>query len=168
MMLDYRLRPLARHIFVTAIALMACIGVLVILPTLLPAAEPMPVEQLSITTDLGTTTFQIEVASTDDTREQGLMYRASMPQDHGMLFDFGVTQPVAFWMKNTYIPLDMIFIRANGTVASIARDTTPLSETVVPSGVPVRFVLEVNAGVAAKLGLKPGDQVVNRLMKKAS
>lgn len=167
-MLDYRLRPLVRHVFVTAIALMACIGVLVILPNLLPAAEPMPVEQLSIMTDLGTTTFQIEVAATDETREQGLMYRASMPRDHGMLFDFAVTQPVYFWMKNTYIPLDMIFIRADGTVASIARDTTPLSETVVPSGAPVRFVLEVNAGVAAKLGLKAGDHVVNRLMKKAS
>ena len=86
------------------------------------------------------------------------MFRRSMRPDHGMLFDFQTPQPVAFWMKNTPLPLDMLFIDATGTVVQIAADTVPFSETPVPSEQPIRAVLEVNAGVAERLGIDTGGQ----------
>jgi uncharacterized membrane protein (UPF0127 family) len=82
-----------------------------------------------------------------------------------MLFDFGQPQPITMWMKNTYIPLDMLFIRGDGTVARIAADTEPLSTRVIPAGEPVPFVLELNAGTAKRLGLAPGDRVEHSLIK---
>ncbi len=87
-------------------------------------------------------------------RARGLMFRRSMAADHGMLFDFERVEPVAMWMKNTYLPLDMLFLRADGTVARIAADTEPLSTRTIPSGEPVLGVLELNAGTAARLGLR--------------
>lgn len=114
---------------------------------------------LTVVTAKGEHVFQVEVADTNETRAQGLMFRTEMAADAGMLFDFKTEQPVYFWMKNTYLPLDMIFIRANGAVARIEANTVPLSERSVPSGSPVRYVLEVNAGRAAQIGLKPGDVV---------
>ena len=87
------------------------------------------------------------------------MFRESMPADHGMLFDFKTDQPVAFWMKNTPLPLDMLFIDGKGTVVRIAADTVPFSEAPVSSGQPIRAVLEVNAGTAARLGIAPGAKV---------
>ncbi len=105
------------------------------------------------------TKFEVEVVDTDETRSKGLMFRKSMPDDHGMLFDFRREEPVYFWMKNTYIPLDMIFIAADGRIVSIAHDTTPLSEATVSSRGPVRYVLEVNAGTARRLHLSAGDTV---------
>ena len=80
-----------------------------------------------------------------------------------MLFDFQVEAPVSFWMKNTYIPLDMIFIRGDGTIASIAQNTEPMSERLIPSNAAVRGVLEVIAGTTRKLGIKPGDRVAHRI-----
>ena len=129
------------------------------------ASEPGPTEPLAITTSLGSANFNVEIADTESSREEGLMYRPALAADAGMLFDFKSTKPVYFWMKNTYVPLDMIFIRADGTVAHIAAGATPLSEKTISSEGPVRFVLEVNAGTAARIGLKVGDKVVNRLMK---
>lgn len=164
-MISQRLQPLLRQVIVTIVALVVCAGAMTFLPTLLPAAEAPKVEPLSVATDRGTTTFQVEIAATDEARETGLMYRSSLGPDRGMLFDFVQTQQVYFWMKNTYVPLDMIFIRADGTVASVAENTVPLSETIVPSNVPVRFVLEVVAGTAAKIGVKTGDRVSHPLMK---
>lgn len=114
---------------------------------------------LTVVTAKGEHVFQVEVADTNETRAKGLMFRTEMAADAGMLFDFKTEQPVYFWMKNTYLPLDMIFIRANGTVARIEANTVPLSERSVPSGSPVRYVLEINAGRAAQIGLKPGDVV---------
>lgn len=114
---------------------------------------------LTVVTAKGEHVFQVEVADTNETRAQGLMFRTEMAADAGMLFDFKTEQLVYFWMKNTYLPLDMIFIRANGTVARIEANTVPLSERSVPSGSPVRYVLEINAGRAAQIGLKPGDVV---------
>jgi uncharacterized protein len=114
---------------------------------------------LTVVTAKGEHVFQVEVADTNETRAQGLMFRTEMAADAGMLFDFKTEQPVYFWMKNTYLPLDMIFIRANGSVARIEANTVPLSERSVPSGSPVRYVLEINAGRAAQIGLKPGDVV---------
>jgi uncharacterized membrane protein (UPF0127 family) len=87
------------------------------------------------------------------------MFRKELPDGQGMLFDFKVEQEVGFWMKNTYIPLDMIFIRADGTIRRIAANTEPLSERLVPSGGPIRFVLEVSGGTAKKLGIEPGTKV---------
>ena len=101
----------------------------------------------------------VEIASNDETRARGLMFRRSMPEDAGMLFVFAEERHQSFWMKNTYLPLDMIFIRADGTIRSIATDATPLSEATISSKGAVRFVLEVNAGTAKRLGWKAGDTV---------
>ena len=93
---------------------------------------------------------------TPEGRAKGLMFRQHMPEDRGMLFDFEREEPVAMWMRNTYIPLDMLFIRANGVVHRVHERAQPLDETTIPAGAPVRFVLELNGGVAAKLGIKAG------------
>ena len=106
--------------------------------------------------------FAIELALTPQQRAQGLMFRKEMARDEGMLFLFDREAPRAFWMKNTYLPLDIIFLDAAGRIVSIARDTTPLSETPIPSEQPAAAVLELNAGTAAELGLQQGDRVVYR------
>jgi uncharacterized membrane protein (UPF0127 family) len=103
--------------------------------------------------------FAVELAVTPDQREQGLMFRQSMAANAGMLFIYPQPQPVEFWMKNTLIPLDMLFIRQDGTIARIAAEAVPGDETPIPSGEPVRAVLEINGGVAATLGIKAGDRV---------
>jgi uncharacterized membrane protein (UPF0127 family) len=87
------------------------------------------------------------------------MFRKELPEGQGMLFDFERDQPVAFWMHNTYISLDMIFIRGDGRIAHIAENTEPMSDRLIPSGGPVRAVLEVIAGTARKLGIARGDRV---------
>ncbi|EIM28871.1 DUF192 domain-containing protein [Microvirga lotononidis] len=131
------------------------------------AAYAQAFESLSIATKGGQRqTFKVEVARNDADRAQGLMFRRSMPADQGMLFDFGRVEPVSMWMQNTYLPLDMLFIRADGTIARIAANTEPLSTRTIPSGEPVLSVLELNAGSAAKLGIKPGDRVEHPLFKR--
>ncbi len=117
------------------------------------------VERLQIVTASGTHEFQVEIAADDATRERGLMNRRYMPPDRGMLFEFDREAPVSFWMKNTYIPLDMIFISRAGVVTSIVADAEPLSERVIPSGPPCAAVLELNGGAAAAIGLKVGDKI---------
>jgi len=102
--------------------------------------------------------FTVELADDDRERATGLMYRRSMPRDAGMLFDFENETSVSFWMANTYIPLDMLFIRADGTIKSIAERTTPLSQRSVPED-GVRYVLEINGGLSDELGIRPGDKV---------
>jgi uncharacterized membrane protein (UPF0127 family) len=114
---------------------------------------------LEIASKTGVHSFTVEVVATDEERARGLMYRRELPEGRGMLFDFKSEQPVSFWMKNTLIPLDMIFIRADGRILSIAENTEPLSERLVPSGGPVLGVLEVIGGTAKKLGIAPGDRV---------
>jgi uncharacterized protein len=114
---------------------------------------------LEIASKTGVHSFSVELVATDAEREKGLMYRRELPEGRGMLFDFQAEQPVAFWMKNTYIPLDMIFIRKDGRILRIAENTEPLSERLVPSGGPVLAVLEVIGGTAKKLGIAPGDRV---------
>ena len=116
-------------------------------------------EPLRITTSSGAHAFQVEIAKDEASREKGLMFRRFMPADRGMLFEFEKNRPVSFWMKNTYIPLDMIFIAPNGVVTHIAANAEPLSEAVVPSGGPCVAVLELNGGAAAQIGLQPGDKV---------
>lgn len=119
----------------------------------------LPKAPLVIDTAKGPARFSVELAATSRQQERGLMFRTRVAPDEGMLFDFGRNGERAFWMKNTLIPLDMLFIRADGTIATIAANTTPLSEDVVPSRAPVRGVLEIAGGRAAELGIKPGDRV---------
>lgn len=130
-------------------------------PAFAETAVVGPRERLEVMTARGPVAFAVEVVADDESRARGLMFRTEMAPDHGMLFDFRREQPVWFWMKNTYLPLDMIFARADGTILTIAANATPLSEAMVPSGGPVRFVLEVNAGIAAARGIKPGDRLVH-------
>lgn len=131
--------------------------------TSLAGAAAQGLETLTLVTASGRHSFQVEVMRTPDARARGLMFRRHMPEDRGMLFDFERSEPVSMWMQNTYIPLDMIFIRTDGTVARIAEQTEPLSTRTIPSGEPVRGVLEINGGIAAKINLKPGDRVEHPL-----
>ena len=116
-------------------------------------------EPLTVTTSTGEHRFEVEIAKDEATREKGLMFRRYMPEDRGMLFEFDANRPVAFWMKNTYIPLDMVFIAPNGVVTHIARNAEPLSEAEISSGGPCIAVLEINGGEAARIGLHDGDRV---------
>lgn len=122
-------------------------------------------ERLTIQTSGAVRTFQVEVVDTPETRARGLMFRKTMPRWQGMLFDFKTEQPVGFWMENTYIPLDIIFVRADGTIESIAANATPLSREVLESRGPVLGVLEINGGLAAELGIRPGDRVRHRMFQ---
>src|SRR5260221_390692 len=128
----------------------------------LAAAELQPLE---IASKSGVHVFAVEMASTPAEQANGLMFRRELPEGQGMLFDFHDEQPLSFWMKNTYIPLDMIFIRGDGRILRIAENTVPLSETLVPSGGPVRAVLEVIGGTAQKLGIAPGDRVGHAIFR---
>jgi uncharacterized membrane protein (UPF0127 family) len=124
------------------------------------------VEPLSIVTRDGQRhVFQVEIARNDADRARGLMFRRSMPADHGMLFDFERVEPIAMWMQNTYLPLDMLFIRSDGSIARIAANAEPLSTRTIPSGEPVLAALELNGGTAARLGIKAGDRVEHPLFK---
>lgn len=127
------------------------------------AASKLRTEPLDIVTHAGVRHFNVEVADTDATREHGLMYRKSMAPHRGMLFDFRAPQSVTFWMKNTLIPLDMIFIAKDGHVVSIARNAEPMSEALIPSGGPIVGVLEIRGGRAAEIGVEPGDLVRERI-----
>lgn len=122
-------------------------------------------ETLTIQTTGGVRTFKVEFVDTPETRARGLMFRKSLPRGEGMLFDFKTEQPVGFWMENTYIPLDIIFIRADGSIESIAANATPLSRQVLESRGPVLGVLEINGGLAAELGIRPGDRVRHRMFQ---
>lgn len=116
-------------------------------------------DTLQIETGTGTHTVHVEIAADEDSRERGLMYRRSLAPDAGMLFEFDEDQPVAMWMKNTYIPLDMVFLSADGRVVNIVRDATPLSLDILRSDGPVRATLELPAGAADRLGIAPGARV---------
>ena len=101
----------------------------------------------------------VEIADTPAKRTFGLMYRQDLPKSHGMLFLFPSEEPLSFWMKNTPLPLDIIFINAAHTIVSIAANTTPFSETPIPSQGPTQFVLEVNAGFCQQNNITAGAQV---------
>jgi uncharacterized protein len=123
-------------------------------------------ERLEIVTASGTHEFSVEVMRTEQQRERGLMFRRFLPQQRGMLFDFATERRVMMWMKNTYLPLDMIFISRAGKVVGLAENTEPLSEKIISSRAPTYGVLEVNAGTAARIGLRIGDSVHHPLFDK--
>lgn len=118
-------------------------------------------ERLTIRSGDNSHGFSVELALSNRQQMQGLMFRRRMAADAGMLFVYRREEPTAMWMKNTYIPLDMLFIARDGTIKRIAERTVPMSEAVISSGGPVVAVLELNAGTASRLGLKPGDRVVS-------
>jgi len=118
-------------------------------------------QTLEIASKTGVHVFSVEVADNDAERAKGLMYRKDLAEGRGMLFDFHRDQEVSFWMQNTYIPLDMIFIRGDGRILRIEENTEPLSTRLIPSRGPVRAVLEVTGGSARKLGIAPGDRVAS-------
>lgn len=124
-------------------------------------AETLSREELVLVTATGTHRFSIEIADDPLERARGLMFREEMARDHGMLFDFGREGERSFWMRNTPLPLDIIYIAQDGTVVSIVRGE-PFDETPLPSDGPARFVFEVNAGIAEDIGLMPGDRLIHR------
>ncbi len=124
-------------------------------------------ESLKFITATGTHNFEIEVARSMEEKSRGLMFRQGLADNAGMLFPYEPAQEITMWMKNTYISLDMVFIRADGTVLRIAAGTEPFSEAVIASNGDARAVLEVRAGIAAKIGLKSGDRVIHALFGKA-
>jgi len=138
-------------------AALAFVGLLVLAAPVRTAGQ----QTLEIASKTGVHTFAVEIADNDADRAKGLMYRKELPEGRGMLFDFHREQEVSFWMQNTYIPLDMVFIRADGRILRIAENTEPLSTRLIPSGGPVRAVLEVMGGTTRKLGIAPGDRVAS-------
>lgn len=126
---------------------------------------PSPVF-LAIETRTGVHRFIVEIADEQEEREVGLMFREDLPQDQGMLFDFGTDRMVSMWMRNTPLSLDMVFIDRSGTVVRVAQNTTPFSTDIISSGEPVRYVLELNAGVASGNGIRSGDKVMHPLVTK--
>ncbi|MEN3976656.1 DUF192 domain-containing protein [Emcibacter sp. SYSU 3D8] len=129
-------------------------------PPEMGTAQTLPLAPLTVETRKGRVALQVQVADTDTTRQTGLMYRTSMPEREGMLFIFPHVHPVAFWMKNTILPLDIIFVDAAGRIMNIAAGTTPFSLRPITSDGPTKAVLELNAGASARLGIGVGDRVV--------
>lgn len=154
------------------VVVMMAAGAYMLMPTPLAAngrAMVLPVDPVplvAVTTE-GEKRFTIEVADDVGERSAGLMFREEMDDAHGMLFVFEQTQPVGFWMKNTPMRLDMIFIGQDGVVRAV-KQGEPLSEAVVTPGEPVRFVLEFKAGTAARAGIKPGTELRHPAINQAA
>lgn len=127
------------------------------------AAHAAEVQPLEIATKSGVQVFAVEMAKTEEEKTTGLMYRKELADGRGMLFDFSPEQEVSMWMKNTFIPLDMIFIRADGRILRIAENTEPQSTRIISSGGLAKGVLEVIGGTARKYGIAPGDRVAHPL-----
>ncbi len=134
-------------------------AILSVLPFFHVPAIAAELEPLAIETADGTRNFDVEVMRTDADRMRGLMFRRDMLPDRGMLFEFPGKEPIQMWMKNTYLPLDMIFFR-DGRVLSIAENTEPFSERIISSDGPATQVVEVNAGTAQRLKIKVGDRLI--------
>jgi uncharacterized membrane protein (UPF0127 family) len=151
--------PLRRHLFV-----------LVLLLAAVPAwaLENFATSELTILTAGGPQKFAIELALTNAQMEQGLMFRRSLAPDAGMLFDFKSPTAVSMWMKNTLIPLDMLFLDEHGRIIDIRERAVPLSLDIIAAKAPARYVIELNGGTAARLGIKPGDQVTSPAIARGS
>jgi uncharacterized protein len=129
-----------------------------------PAAA-LKKQPLTFISSSGSHTVTVELADTDSTRATGLMFRRSIGPDEGMLFIYSDEQDLTMWMKNTYIPLDMIFVKRDGLISHIEANTEPFSERIIPSQGPVIGVIEMAGGSASRLGLKPGDRVKHPAFK---
>ncbi len=156
-MISFIRRPVA---VIRALGLMLAVFV-----GMLPLAACSSDDRLVAHTATGDYGFSVEVVDTPATRAKGLMFRQSLAKDAGMLFDFKQEQETAFWMQNTFIPLDMIFIGADGVVKTIHVNAIPHDTTSIPSRVPVQFVLEIPGGRSVEIGLKPGDKIDHPRMK---
>lgn len=141
---------------------MGTVVALVLLAGGVRAADPVDfgASRLAVVTAQGRFVFDVEVADTSEKRAQGLQGRPGLAPSAGMIFDFEVSRPVSMWMKNTPASLDMVFFAADGRIANIAPRTRPYSLATIGSAGPVRYVLELAAGTAARLGVKPGDTVI--------
>lgn len=126
-------------------------------------SHPLPHSTLVIDTVNGPVKFDVEMANDKQSQEYGLMFRKSLAPKAGMLFDFHTTVMTSFWMKNTLIPLDMVFIKMDGTISSVAPDAVPMTTTNIPSVEPIRAVLEIGGGRAAEYGIYPGEKVHNAI-----
>ena len=155
---------------------MRCLKLLPLMFVLLPVAtyadpvapaHPLPHSTVVIDTSNGPVKFDVEMANDQQSQEYGLMFRKSLAPKAGMLFDFHTTVETDFWMKNTLIPLDIIFIRMDGTISSIAPDAVPMSTTQIPAVEPIRAVLEIGGGRAAQFGIFPGEKVHNAIFGNA-
>lgn len=122
-----------------------------------------PTEAFLVVTGAGVVQLELEIADEPAERTQGLMFRRALEPRTGMLFDFGATGPVTMWMKNTFIPLDMLFVAEDGRIVAIARETVPESLDTISAGEPVRAVIEIAGGSAAALGIAEGDLVARPL-----
>ncbi len=137
----------------------AILALATVLSVLMPPALALPRSDLLVQTASSEFRFEVEVADDPAERAEGLMYREAMADNAGMLFLYPAPQPVQFWMKNTPMSLDLVFVRADGTIARIAANTTPFSEDMIPSGEKVSAVLEVKAGMMHQLGVRVGDRL---------
>src|SRR6201985_3154388 len=126
-------------------------------------ARAASIQPLEIVTKNGVHVFSVEMATTEEEKTTGLMYRKELADGKGMLFDFSPEEEVSMWMKNTYVSLDMIFIKSDGRILRIAQNTEPLSTKIIPSRGLAKAVLEVVAGTAQKYGIAPGDRVAHPL-----
>lgn len=152
--------------FTHGLAAMLCMALLLIWPGFSQAQDapgPLAVETVVLETANGGVLIAAEMAVTPEARERGLMFRHRLAPERGMLFVYDAPQPIAMWMKNTHIPLDIIFIRGDGTVLGIARNAVPMSEELIESPEPALAVLEVAAGTADRIGLAIGDRVVHQV-----
>ena len=130
------------------------------------AAPSSKLDTVEILTSRGRVKFTVELAVTKAEQARGLMFRKALAPDRGMLVPYNPPQRAAFWMKNTLVPLDIIYIAPDGRVLSIARNAVPHDETPLPSGGIIRGVLEIPGGRAAQLGILPGDRVLNKIFPK--
>ncbi len=153
---------LARRIAAAVLVCTALIAAPVLAQPITHAQPVLRSEPLDIVTSRGVFHFKAEIADTPRRQEIGLMYRPALAANRAMLFEFPTPQDVDFWMKNCPVPLDMVFIEADGTILSIARNTTPYSEQGVQSGGQITGVLEIRGGRAAQIGAAPGDHVRHR------
>jgi uncharacterized membrane protein (UPF0127 family) len=149
-MCDMKLHQIPSMLMIMGVLL---ITALLVSPSISLAAE------VTVQTESGSHTFSVEIMRTAEERSKGLMFRKYLAPDAGMLFDFGDPLPVSMWMKNTYIPLDMLFISKDGVVHKIAENTTPHSTEIISSNSQVKYVLEINGGLSAQFGFKPGNRV---------
>ena len=130
--------------------------------------QQFPTSELTIISATGPHRFKVELAETPAQMTQGLMFRVSLAPDAGMLFDYQQPTAATMWMRNTLIPLDMLFVDTQGRIVNIHERAVPQSLDVIAAAEPVRAVIELNGGTAARLGIAPGDRVVHRIFGNVS